>query len=92
MDTERLHAQLEAIKEQIKDLILEVRLGHRQRLRDKLLKADPTRRLFWKFLKNQIKAAGNITAINDKSRKMVFDKEELRRQSCSTLRVVVVVV
>ena len=76
-DTERLHDQLEAMKVQIKDLILEVRLGRRQRLRNKLLKADPTRRLFWKFLKNQIKAAGNITAINDKSGKMVFDQEEI---------------
>ena len=69
--------KLEAIKGQVKELILEVRLGRRQRLRNKLLKADPTRRHFWKFLKNQIKAAGNITAINDKCGKMVFNQEEI---------------
>jgi hypothetical protein len=32
-DTKRLHAQLDAIKVQIKNLILEVRLGRRQRLK-----------------------------------------------------------
>ena len=46
-------------------------------MRTKLLKADPTRRRFWRFLQQQIKTAGNITALNDKDGKMVFEQHEV---------------
>ena len=56
---------------------MEVKLGQRQKLRNKLLSADPTRKKFWRFLKSQLKAAGNITALKNKEDKMVFEQSEI---------------
>ena len=58
-----LQEQLNTMKSDIKDKIADVRLRKRNRLRSKLLKADPTRKRFWKFLRSQTKAAGQITSL-----------------------------
>ena len=58
-----LKEQLDTMKAGIKDSIADVRLRKRNRLRSRLLKADPTRKRFWKFLKNQTKVAGQITSL-----------------------------
>ena len=76
-EAQRLLEELDTLKTLVKDSISEVRLSRRQRLRTKLLKADPSRKKFWRFLKNQIKSAGNITALNDKTEQMVFDQTEI---------------
>ena len=60
-NTEALQSEFNLQKLEIKDMISEVKLKHRYRLRSKILIADPSRKKFWRFLKNQIKAAGNIT-------------------------------
>ena len=57
IESDRLEGELLILREKVKDSITEMRLGRRQRLRNKLLKADPTRKKFWWFLKSQIKAA-----------------------------------
>ena len=76
-EAENLLLELQTLKDQVKDSISEVKFGRRQRLRTKLLKADPTRRKFWRFLQQQIKTAGHITALNDKDGKMVFEQHEI---------------
>ena len=76
-EADRLLFELQTLKDQVKDSISEIKFGRRQRLRTKLLKADPTRRRFWRFLQQQIKTAGNITALNDKDGKMVFEQHEV---------------
>ena len=73
----RLQAELVHMKAQIKDNSADFRLARRNRIRSKLLLSDPTRKKFWRFLKNQIKAAGNISALYDKENKMVFNSNEI---------------
>ena len=76
-EVEQCQSQLDSMKEAIKDTIFDYKLHRRHRLRSKLLLADPTRKKFWRFLKGQIKSAGNITAVYDKTGKMVFDQHEI---------------
>ena len=63
LEIERLQLELEVLKHQIKDCISEVKLLKRHRLRSKLLRSDPSKKKFWRFLKSQIKSAGSITAL-----------------------------
>lgn len=77
LEIERLRCELQTLKEKVKESIVEVKLGQRQKLRNKLLSADPTRKKFWRFLKSQMKAAGNITALKNKESKMVFEQSEI---------------
>ena len=72
-----LRKQLDDLKVQVKEKISVLKLQRRSRLRSKLLLQDPTRKKFWRFLKGQMKAAGKISAINNKSGQMVFEQEEI---------------
>lgn len=77
LETQSLSKQLQVIKTDIKNQICELKLNRRHRLRSKLLKADPSRKKFWSFLKNQMKAAGAITGCYNTSGKLVFDQDEI---------------
>ena len=74
---ETLQADLDTLKAEIKDLLSEIKLNRRFRLRTKLLHADPSRKKFWRFLKNQMKVAGSITGAYDKAGNMVFQQEDI---------------
>ena len=54
-----------------------MKLRQRARLRSKLLLADPTKKKFWRFLKDQFKSAGTISALKDSTDKMVFEQHEI---------------
>ena len=69
--------EIDDLKMQIKEKISVVKLKRRSRIRSKLLLGDPTRKKFWRFLKGQMKAAGSISALTNKSGKMVFDQDEI---------------
>ena len=73
-NVDELEADLDKIKSEIRDSKADFMLQRRNRLRSKLLLADPTRKKFWRFLKSQIKAAGNITALKNKDDVMVFEQ------------------
>ena len=75
--SEHLNEEFLKLKDKVNDSIADLRLGRRQRLRNNLLKADPTRKKFWRFLKGQMKTAGDITALNNKAGKMVFEQDEI---------------
>ena len=77
IEIENMKLQLDTLKLQIKDSIFEFKLHRRHHLRSKLLRADPSRKKFWRFLKNQIQSAGNISAAYNKSGQMVFDQHEI---------------
>ena len=62
-DREQMELELQAMKLKIKDSIADIKFKKRAHLRSKLLRADPSRKRFWRFLKSQIKAAGVITAV-----------------------------
>ena len=64
-------------KQEIKDSIASYKLQRRSNLRSKLLLADPNRKKFWRFLKTQIRSAGNITALTKKTGEMVFDQSQI---------------
>ena len=49
------------IKADIKSQIALVKIKRRKRIRSRIIRDDPCRKKFWAFLKNQIRAAGNIT-------------------------------
>ena len=74
---EHLLQKLNEMKNLVKDSLVDVKLGRRNNLRAKLLRADPTRRKFWRFIRNQMSSAGNISAIYDKDGQMVFDQTEI---------------
>ena len=68
---------LAKLKLDIQDAFMDIKLQKRARLRTRLLLADPSRKRFWRFLKNQIKSAGTITAAYDSTGKMVFQQSEI---------------
>ena len=57
--------------------IVSMRLKRRYRLRSRLLLEDPTRRRFWRFLKNQMNATGCITGAYDSNGTMVFQQHQI---------------
>ena len=86
--TDTLQQELNNLKQKIKDSKADFLLDRRHRLRSKLLLADPTRKKFWRFLKSQIKAVGNISALQNKEEIMVFEQhqiEEVVLQHFSTI-------
>ena len=76
-EIDRLQCELDTLKRQIKDSLCDVQLQHRHHLRSKILRADPARKKFWRFLKGQIKSAGSISAVNNTAGVMVFEPEEI---------------
>ena len=76
-NTGALQAKLTIMKMEIKDTLISMKLTKRFKLRSKLLLADPCRRMFWRFLKNQMKSAGSITGAYNKSGNMVFQQDEI---------------
>ena len=64
----RLLREYVELKTQVDKSISDMRLRKRNKLRAKLLGADPNRKMFWKFLKNQVKSAGSISALLNKVR------------------------
>ena len=75
--TQQLSSDLEDLKIEIKTKICDVKMRRRHRLRSKTLKADPSRKKFWSFIKNQMKSAGSITGCYDSTGKIVFSQEEI---------------
>ena len=69
--------ELTAAKFSIKDMISDHKLRRVHHIRSKILKNDPNRKKFWRFLSTQIKSAGNITGIYDSSRSMVFEQDQI---------------
>ena len=65
------------MKDDIRDAIATIKLKRRHTLRSKSLRADASRRKFWRFLKSQMKSAGAITATYDSSGQMVFEQSEI---------------
>ena len=74
---EILETKLESFKSEIKDALGNLKFKRRSHLRARLLRSDPSRKRFWRFLKQQIKSAGSITASYDKTGKMVFAQDEI---------------
>ena len=74
---EEMIQHLDQLKFDIKDAVAGVKIDQRRKLRSRLLLADPTRKRFWRFLKSQIKSAGSITAVCNKSNNMVFEQGEI---------------
>ena len=62
---EAMHLQkkYDDLKYEVDKGISDMRIRRRNRLRTKLLRKDPSRKKFWKFLKNQVKSDGDITAL-----------------------------
>ena len=56
------------IKRKVNEQLCEGRLRKRNKLRANLLNNDPNRKKFWRFIKTQIKKAGNIPALENKVR------------------------
>ena len=78
LDTaEALEAKLVEMKLNIKDTFVSMKLTRRFKLRNKLLLADPCRKKFWRFLKNQVKSAGSISGAYDRTGAMVFQQADI---------------
>ena len=72
-----LMKQIDDLRMSIRDRVSDFKLQKRNRLRSKLLKSDPTRKRFWRFLKSQIKSAGSITALKNSNDLMVFEPHQI---------------
>ena len=68
--------ELKEIQCKIDEGIMSFKLKKRKKLRTKLLKEDPTRKRFWRFLKQQSQTAGKISAVLYNN-EMVFDQENI---------------
>ena len=69
--------EIENLKTLVKENISTVKLQRRSKLRSKLLNADPTRKRFWRFIKHNIKSAGQISAVYNQTDNMVFEQHEI---------------
>ena len=74
---ELLEQQLDSLKADVRDALAGVKLQRRHHLRSRVLRADPSRKKFWRFLKSQIKSASSITAAYNKSGAMVFEQADI---------------
>ena len=72
-----LSQDLLAAKTNLRDCASDFKLKRINTIRNKVLKNDPSRRKFWRFLKTQIKAAGNITGLYDAKGKMEFQQDNI---------------
>ena len=72
-----LQAKLHLLKTEIRDSFVSMKLARRFKLRSKLLSADPCRKKFWRFLKNQMKSAGSLTGAYNRDGQMVFQQDEI---------------
>ena len=72
-----LQAKLSLMKLEIKDSFTTMKITQRFKLRSILLKADPCRKKFWRFLKMQMKSSGSITGAYSKTGQMVFQQDEI---------------
>ena len=77
--THALQDQINALKDDIRDTLSDLKLQRRHHIRSKTLRADPSRKKFWRFLKNQTKLAGNITGAYDVEGKMVFQQDDIEK-------------
>ena len=77
LQVEDMEGKIRKLRAEIKDGIGNIKLKRKHSIRSKLLRADPTRKKFWRFIKSQIKSAGCITAAYNSSGKMVFDQSEI---------------
>ena len=71
--------ELEKLKLQIRLSISSIQVRRRTKLRSRLLLSDPTKKNFWRFLKNQMKSVGNITSVKDPNGNMLFDEDDINR-------------
>ena len=69
--------KLMTMEHEIKIAFTEIRLRKRNRIRTKILRDDPHRKKFWRFIKNHTKSVGEITGLRSKSGDMVFDQTSL---------------
>ena len=67
-----LQREFDALKTKVDKDISDLRLRKRNKLRAKLIGADPNKKVFWKFLRNQVKSAGSISALLNKVRDSVL--------------------
>ena len=72
-----IHLLIQDLKGRIREGITSFKLRKRAKIRSKLLHKDPTKRKFWRILRNQVKAAGKITAATNNDGKMVFEQPEI---------------
>ena len=63
-----------SMENDIKTKFAEIRLRKRNRIRTKVLRDDPHRKKFWKFIKNHTKSVGEITGMIDKREKWYLIK------------------
>ena len=78
-DTQRdrqIKMKLKEIQYKIQNGISSYKLQKRKKLRCKQLKEDPSRKRFWRFLRQQIKSAGSISAMIY-NKEMVFDQDRI---------------
>ena len=78
LEHQMIRKNIAEIKEKLNGELLAHKLKKRATLRSKLLLKDPTRKKFWRYVKGQMNLVGRITAIKDKSGKMVFDREGIQ--------------
>ena len=72
-----LSEQLHRMKQEVKEAITELKLHRRQRLRNRILHQDPTRKKFWRFVKKHAQSVGNISAVLNADGRMVFNLDEI---------------
>ena len=67
------------MKVEIKTAFAEIKLRKRNKIRTQILREDPNRKKFWRFIKSQAKAAGSISGIYDMNGEMVFDQDQIEQ-------------
>ena len=78
LEQRNLKLKLNKIKEELGNELLAHKIRKRSALRSKLMLKDPNRKKFWRFVRGQMTAASNITALRNKEGEIVFDQHEIK--------------
>ena len=73
-----IEKQFNSLKEAVRDALCDFKLGKTKRLRLRALKANPSKKAFWRFLRSQTKRAGSFSALRHEG-KMVFDQDGMEK-------------
>ena len=72
-----LEMALRGMKEEISADFSSIKMRRRAKIRNKILRKDPHKKKFWKFIKSHVASAGAITGLYSEDGGMVFDQAKI---------------
>ena len=72
-----MELKLVQMEHEIKTAFAEIKLRKRNKIRTRILRDDPQRKKFWRFIKSHTRSVGEMTGMKNKAGEMVFDQASI---------------